>query len=124
MDPVIPTSRTTTTANTELVFFLRPRVVVFTTPQAATPRINYMNKVEPTLPDMSDLAPISPVAESLPVEPSKEEAAQINSTSLEKSKPAESSIEIQPLSSVVSSEPKNEVVGDPSVIVNYDVLGK
>jgi general secretion pathway protein D/MSHA biogenesis protein MshL len=120
MDPIIPTSRSTTTNNTELVFLLRPRVVVFTTQQVTTPRINDISKIEPTVTEMSDLAPITPPVEVKPVEVSKEETDKIVSSSSDQS----TSIEIQPLSSVVVPEQKKEVVGDPSVIVNYDVLGK
>lgn len=114
MDPIIPTSRSTTTANTELVFLLRPRVVVFTSQQTTNPRINYIGKTDAPDVDMSDLGNTSIAPPVSPVE----------TPSAEQSKSVESSIEIQPLSSVVSSEPKSENVGDPSVIVNYDVLGK
>ena len=54
------------------------------------------------------------------MEVSKEETDKNVSSSSDQS----TSIEIQPLSSVVAPEQKKEVVGDPSVIVNYDVLGK
>ena len=65
-NPFIPTSRSASTNNTELVFLLRPRVVVFTAPNAATP-----HKGDVALPDKSFTQPVPTehVAASIPAEP-------------------------------------------------------
>jgi Bacterial type II and III secretion system protein len=127
MDPIIPTSRSATTTNTELVFLMRPRVVVFTTSQTTSPRITPMSAVtippvSMVIPDSSPvIEPMSNVAPSTPVvEISKSEFEDMAPVSPNQSP----SIEIQPLSSVEAPKQSKVVAGDPSVIVNYDVLGQ
>jgi len=167
--PYIPTSRTVSSGNTELVFLMRPRVIVFTSPDATTPR-----KGDVALPDKSftqpvaettpEVAPIiEPVAENIQPAPTVQESSaktapemtteqmpedmmppvsatpapavqtkakvvQSDSVDIPVSKePSSSSIEIQPLSEVVGNNTvktnDKTTLKDPSVIVNYDVLG-
>lgn len=152
--PLIPTSRLVSSGNTELVFLLRPRVVVFTAADARTPR-----KGNVTLPDTSFTQPVSPVVseESIPpvtvVEemvpsapavtpvssplssdlkdmqpvtstPPATSAVAVEDIPAVADEPASSSIEIQSLSDVVNGQGNTEAAQkDPSVIVNYDVLG-
>ncbi len=145
-EPIIPTSRSASSTNSELVFLLRPRVIVFTSANANTPRKGAvaLPQTSFTQPEMStspdavapDVAPIAapvvvPVADSMadipapigePVVPvARAQAALSNS------------VEIQPLSVVAADKKVSQVevagakagaaTADPSVIVNYDVLG-
>jgi MSHA biogenesis protein MshL len=119
-NPTLPTSRSVSTGNTELVFLLRPRVVVFTSPTTTTPRVGQIDKV--VLPDqeMLRLAPLSMNVGELDSLDS-----EVESPPVLKEDNKSSSIEIQPLESVLSKQQtKKTELGDPSVIVNYDVLGK
>ncbi len=135
-NPTIPTSRSVSAGNTELVFLLRPRVVVFTSPTSTTPRIKSISKVALLDDGMSSLEPLSMSTKEIESEvlpkdvppPSlkREEAKPkfLERKTLELRSDEPSSIEIQPLSSVAPSQSKKDEVGDPSVIVNYDVLGQ
>lgn len=135
--PLIPTSRNVSSGNTELVFLLRPRVVVYTSPTSATPR-----KGDVTLPETSFTQPVAvptapaslpaPVAAPMPIEDDMApvtSAPQAAPTAVQTApavagEPTSSSIEIQPLSEVVNGQGKADgAQKDPSVIVNYDVLG-
>lgn len=116
-NPTLPTSRSVSTGNTELVFLLRPRVVVFTSPTTTTPRVGQIDKV--VLPDqeMLRLAPLSMNVGELD--------SEVESPPVLKEGNKSSSIEIQPLESVLPEQKTTKAeLGDPSVIVNYDVLGK
>lgn len=164
--PIIPTSRDVSSGNTELVFLLRPRVVVYTSPTSTTPRKGEV----PALPDTSFTQPVSPAAvvdetvtsppvvtpvaapsdvndmepvTSLPTPIAPPISAPSAPTPLTRTtqsvvppvananvapvagEPNSSSIEIQPLSDVVNGKEKTDedAKKDPSVIVNYDVLG-
>lgn len=159
--PFIPTSRTVSTGNTELVFLLRPRVIVFTPSDATTPR-----KGDVALPEQSFTQPVdtpvaaepamaepvvAPVAEPVASAPTQANDAVMAPTPTMPAQtmtakplaqnevltpmpvpdePASSSIEIQPLSEVVNGQSAGTSAGasggsqDPSVIVNYDVLGQ
>ncbi len=140
-EPFIPTSRTVQSGNTELVFLLRPRVVVFTSATSTSPR-----KGDVTLPDtsftqplpvpppvpalapmpMEDMPPVTSAPQSLPQPPvAQNDPVSVSTTSAPVAgEPTSSSIEIQPLSEVVNGQGSAEnPQKDPSVIVNYDVLG-
>lgn len=174
--PIIPTSRDVSSGNTELVFLLRPRVIVYTANKASTPV-----KGQATLPEQSFTHPIPPehVAATIPTEPTPVPIAQAVETPIPPAavvqqpvvdnmapvsappemtpapqamsqptpivppqtvstqnippvpgEPQSSSIEIQPLSEAVSGQANGQSTTtsadpqkDPSVIVNYDVLG-
>ncbi|OFW86984.1 MAG: hypothetical protein A3B66_01705 [Alphaproteobacteria bacterium RIFCSPHIGHO2_02_FULL_46_13] len=139
--PLIPTSRNVSSGNTELVFLLRPRVVVFTSPTSTTPR-----KGDVALPDTSFTQPMAAPAAPLPAPvvapmsmdddmapvtsapqqaaPTLSAPATIQTAPAVAGEPTSSSIEIQPLSEVVNGQGNTEgAQKDPSVIVNYDVLG-
>lgn len=138
-EPLFPTSRSAQSANTELVFLLRPRVIVFTAANAATPRKGNVALPDTsfTQPSASDVgteishsipAPVeavkpladitpSPLPEPAPMVPVKEPEPFTD-------EPASSSIEIQTLSSVVDEQANTTKAENPSVIVNYDVLGR
>lgn len=115
--PILPTSRSAATGNTELVFLLRPRVVVFTAPTADTPR----NGSVP-LPSQSFTQPSAgDISENV------EEEKYM--TKVDASVP--NSIEIQPLASILDENApaaSQENIGSesaaPTVIVNYDILDK
>jgi hypothetical protein len=80
-EPIIPTSRTARTDNVELVFLLRPRVVVFTngksqmpTPSAEFPQAGLKAEPLPTLNEPTTLpVPIAPMAS-----PVTEKTAQVS----------------------------------------------
>lgn len=130
--PFIPTSRTVQSGNTELVFLLRPRVVVFTPANATSPR-----KGDITLPEKSFTQPLSsattldetltaappvgaPIVDDMPPVMS----APTATVAPVAGDPTSSAIEIQPLSEAVNGQTSAEgPQKDPSVIVNYDVLG-
>lgn len=121
--PLIPTSRDVSSGNTELVFLLRPRVVVYTAPNANTPRKGDV----PTLPETSFTQPVSSAA---PVSAEMSDMEPVTSAPMSSANP--SAVEIQPLSDAVNTEvPQGQMIGntkgtskDPSVIVNYEVLGR
>ncbi len=171
-EPIIPTSRVAQSLNSELVFLLRPRVVVFTSAdgpglRAAPPAVaEIMSKPNPLIPLPSELpaaqpkkevrldpparpdAPVttppdsvdlSSVVEDVPapaIEAEELEAQpMVKETPLaEKSARSSSSVEVSPLfdaapkAQLPSSSPikakEKRASGDPSVIVNYDVLGQ
>lgn len=155
-EPLIPTSRSASSSNSELVFLLRPRVIVFTSADVRTPRkgsvaLPQTSFTQPSFPDVvNDVLPpvtaVQPLPMAAPVEPPVSAPVQAPATVLTpmpepvvaqpldvlpaaKAQPSASSVEIQPLSSVVRDGQKNSVVSDdavsdPSVIVNYDVLGQ
>ena len=124
MEPLIPTSRSTITANTELVFLLRPRVVVFTSPTVKTPRIAQIENAVIPPQEMIGLAPLSMNSTDIDnqVRPKIVPPPVVMPDSKRENK--SSSIEIQPLESVLPEQTARTEIGDPSVIVNYDVLGK
>jgi len=148
-DPLIPTSRSTLAANTELVFLLRPRVIVFTSKDINSPR-----KGSVALPDSSftqpmsneasavsshpvapitladtvveDDAPMPPIAKESIVAPAPATTPLVSAKEklvVNADEPASASIEIQPLSSVVPVAKQGVATDNPSVIVDYDVLG-
>lgn len=153
-EPIIPTSRSAASSNSELVFLLRPRVVVFTSANANTPKKGAvaLPQTSFTQPDAeTDItalapmpAPVAPVVE-LPVvapvvdvpapapvqiapAPVYQEPIAPLPVEQDSGKP---SLEIQPLSSVVPVQDNSGATGgsddkssEPSVIVNYDVLGR
>jgi type II secretory pathway component GspD/PulD (secretin) len=140
-EPLIPTSRSASSNNSELVFLLRPRVIVFTSADSRTPRkgnvaLPQTSFTQPTAPEVVNDVPPAPVAAVVPpaavLTPMPEPVADEKPSEdlpVVKS-PASSSIEIQPLSSVAPDAQKNQganmddgAVADPSVVVNYDVLG-
>lgn len=144
-EPIVPVSRSAQTSNTELVFLLRPRVVVFTSADLATPRRGTVSlpKTSFTQPEVqsevqsedqstqsSASASLPPVASAAPA-PKAPVSAQPDVEPLSRDTVPSSSIEIQPLSSAVSDVPSDvshgdqmKPLGDPSVIVNNDILGK
>ncbi len=68
-EPSLPLSRAAQASNTELVFLLRPRVVVFTSAQSGTPRkgqlpanINQTMVIQPNIPQMAPVAATSQAA--------------------------------------------------------------
>ncbi len=144
--PFIPTSRTVQSGNTELVFLLRPRVVVFTSADSTTPRKGDVSLPEKsftqpavidetiTTAPVSEPAPVpvsSPVSQDMsglePVTSAPVIQASQSTDSLPPiaGEPSSSSIEIQPLSEVVNGQTKaDNTQKDPAVIVNYDVLGR
>lgn len=178
--PNIPTGRSAKTSNTELVFLLRPRVVVFTSADENTPRKGAvaLPKASFTQPadvstgalsgDMKDdvmppvtavpaavsqplvseqpvvvkpavapaLPSVAPVTAPVPT-PAPVAAPVAMKKEMKADEPASTSIEIQPLSSVAPVEKTNVVksspapapakvaaTADPSVIVDYNVLGR
>ncbi len=176
-EPIIPTSRVTQSLNSELVFLLRPRVVVFTSADgpglhAAPPTVEeVISKPNPLVPLPSELPveqpkedvrsnpptrPDAPVTTSpelssdsidLPsvnkeVPPPPIEAEELDAQPMvkesplteESSEPSSSSVDISPLSEAApkaqlpSSSPiegkEKRASGKPSVIVNYDMLGR
>ena len=146
-EPVIPTSRSASSNNSELVFLLRPRVIVFTSANANSPKKGAVALPETsfTQPDMSSapdaLPPVqTPVEPVVPVVPPVAEVLPPVADPLPLAPmPAnqdvgnDASLEIQPLSSVVPLQAdtqnngnlkKDDQKSDPSVIVNYDVLGR
>jgi hypothetical protein len=129
-EPILPTSRSAQSSNTELVFLLRPKVIIFTAPDASTPRQGSLpqlanidsNLVGAPMPTMIDSAPkVQAIKEDIAVEPLTPELNQTPSPITEEL--AKPSLEIQPLSSVVTPQTSQEK-GNPSVIVNYEVLGR
>jgi len=154
-EPFIPTNRSTSVGNTELVFLMRPRVVVFTTPNSATPRKGGVPLPQEsfTKPSSFDTSPfdtgavdMSVMEEKLNIQPdvlpppvpavedkiypetsSKEDVKNnmVQSKSLDSQQTDLPSIEIQPLRDVVPEKSDvQKASGEPSVIVNYDVLGR
>lgn len=172
-EPIIPTSRVAQSLNSELVFLLRPRVVVFTSAdgpglRAAPPAVaEIMSKPNPLVPLPSELpaeqpkkevrinpparpdAPVTTPPDSVDLSSSVVEdvsAPAIEAEELEaqpmvketpfaqKPQRSLSSVEISPLfdaapkAQLPSSSPikakEKKASGDPSVIVNYDVLGQ
>lgn len=136
-EPLFPTSRSAITANTELVFLLRPRVIVFTSQGATTPRnggvalpqTSFTQPTTPIVPATESMASAeaSPVPAYILPEPEQNIVSapvvpQVVPESV--GEPASNSIEIQPLDSVVADTKKSDVTENPSVIVNYDVLGR
>ncbi len=154
--PIIPTSRSATTTNSEIVFLMKPRVIVFTTADSDTPRKGIPPNVQPIgsiMPEPSPAAvPILPLAAPVtsdvtqstytpgyttpygqnvpPIQESVVNEVAVQSTAL-----AAPTIEVQPLQDVVPESYKKDTsaatpsaegasVGGPSVIVNYDVLGR
>lgn len=127
-EPILPVSRTAQTANTELVFLLRPRVVVFTTADVNTVRKGAVAQTPSDVPASletdvynpemsSSVAPpvaapvVAPAAVSEPMpltEPAPSAAKTVEGKPA--SAMAPSSLEIQPLAAVVdqSVAPKTE----------------
>ena len=170
--PLIPTSRSAQTSNSELVFLLKPRVIVFTAPNEDSPRRG--TPVAPTdisaiVPEMApeslpivpmtvppvpnaweERAIAAPTQEAAPMAVPAQEAApvgepdheahhipELESAPVTETVPQDSAVEIQPLPEVVpqsykaDAAPANQEadvaappVSSPSVIVNYDVLGR
>ncbi|MDY0030001.1 MAG: type II and III secretion system family protein [Pseudobdellovibrionaceae bacterium] len=165
-EPSLPFSRAAQAHNTELVFLMRPRVVVFTAEQRATPRkgqerVSYIMPPQMQIPVSGPPVAPMPIAStpessyvpapelpsnpvsvvSKPVvdsEPSPEFNEVITQTTMEERKnvpeqvvgepvavramdsaPSAPSVEVNMPDSV-----ENEGKSDPSVIVNYDVLGQ
>jgi len=162
-EPSLPFSRSAQAHNTELVFLMRPRVVVFTSEQATTPRkgqerVSYImppqmqNMVaapvtpmpmasvpEPAPAPELPSNPVSVVSEPVaPQEPSPEFNEVITQTTMDErsavpeptvqepvavktmeNEPSTPSVEVNMPESVASEGKSN-----PSVIVNYDVLGQ
>ncbi len=130
--------------NTELVFLLHPRVIVFTAADARTPRNGEVGSGSPAV--SSPVAPkidssmridnnkggqgnSHPDSHHAAIPPSREadmvaKMPAVMGDETDTLSPVSSSIEIQPLPEVTTGH-KNatELEKDPSVIVNYDVLG-
>lgn len=172
-EPIIPTSRVTQSLNSELVFLLRPRVVVFTAADgpglhAAPPAVaEIMSKPNPLIPLPSEL-PVAEPKKTVRADPPARPDATVTTTPepsdspdlssvedgpiptietekleaqpmvkeaplTEKPAQSSSSVEVSPLfdaapqAQLPSSSPvkakEKKASGDPSVIVNYDVLG-
>lgn len=143
-EPIIPSSRSASSSNSELVFLLRPRVIVFTSANANTPKKGAvaLPQTSFTQPDMMSApdvvsnfapSPVAPVAAPVaaPVVADIPEPIGLPTVVTPALTP-ETSVEIQPLPTVVplNDEPQDVVVtnkaggvNDPSVTVNYDVLG-
>lgn len=169
--PIIPTSRSAKTDNSELVFLLKPRVIVFTTADSNTPRKGIAPNIQPMasiLPDpspaavpalplesnvtTSDYTPaVAPVAESVVSDDMSNDVNSAAPTPMPASAPAPEpvsvvapaptvaptapAIEVQPLHEAVPESYKQQTstqqspatdtpAEGPSVIVNYDVLGR
>lgn len=144
-EPILPISRSAQTSNSELVFLVRPRVIVFTSEGMATPRVPVASAqapvgaaaaVTPHMPTASDFDPAypltpmpadvpapmpapvpAPAPEPVVMAPAPVQAAPIEETP---------SVTITPLSDVTGQPdaPKPpSATSDPSVIIDYNVLG-
>lgn len=139
--PFIPTSKTTQTSNTELVFLLKPRVVVFTTkddaphsgpPLAAKPLAAVLP--EPNIEAMPPIVMTPSVSTLAGTDSELFVGAPVDSSSPLNQGPLTpapdldtSSVDIAPLAEAVPLKEEVKVntkkASDPSIIVNYDVLG-
>ena len=136
--PIIPISRSATTANSELVFLVRPRVVVFTSEGMKTPRVPVASAqapvggsdvLTPHMPVASDSGPgypLTPMPASLPpavpAEPVFMAPAPVQAAPIEETP----SVTITPLSDVTGQPDPvkpDSATSDPSVIIDYNVLG-
>lgn len=138
-NPLIPTSRSVSSGNTELVFLLHPRVIVFTAADARTPRNGDTASVSspasktlsksdrdssPSIPSPVLSPVVSPSREADMVAKMPAATAPVLADETDALSPVSSSIEIQPLPEVTTGHTNAaDLEKDPSVIVNYDVLG-
>ena len=143
-EPFIPMSRSARTANSELVFLLRPRVIVFTSdgaaprPGAEAPRVLPMKapvaEIKPLVelgegqplmplpapvaprPEPVAPAPLTPMAAPAPV---IKQPVPVEMTPLAAPQPS-----VAPVVPVTPPAPKKAVsaTADPSVIIDYNVL--
>ncbi len=130
-EPIIPISRSATTSNSELVFLVRPRVIVFTSEGMATPRLGVVGaqppvggpaSVTPQMPTSSDSDPAYPLTPMPVPEPVVMAPAPVQMAPIEEA-PA---VTITPLADVTGkpeAEKPNSATSDPSVIIDYNVLG-
>ncbi|OIN86300.1 MAG: hypothetical protein AUJ12_06585 [Alphaproteobacteria bacterium CG1_02_46_17] len=129
-EPSIPLSRAAQASNTELVFLLRPRVVVFTSEQMGTPRkgnyptnINQTMVIQPNIPQLTPIvapvvqeptpSPVSAVAPELPENP----VSVVDATSINDQSPVVQSVAVEPVNptfnQVVSNELEEEISSEP-----------
>lgn len=144
-EPILPISRSAQTSNSELVFLVRPRVIVFTSEGMATPRVpvaaaqapvGAAAAVTPHMPTASDsdpAYPLTPMPADVPApmpapvpapapEPVVMAPAPVQAAPIEETP----SVTITPLSDVTGKPdaPKPpSATSDPSVIIDYNVLG-
>ena len=134
-EPILPISRSSQTSNSELVFLVRPRVIVFTSEGVATPRIPVASAQAPVggaaavtphmqTPSDSDPAyPLTPMPAPVAPAPVAMAPAPVQAAPIEEEVP---SVTITPLSDVTGQPeaPKPpSATSDPSVIIDYNVLG-
>jgi hypothetical protein len=162
-EPILPFTRTVETNNTELVFLMRPRVVVFTSPNGAQPAgavpssmtaVPGFPSVLSGITDSGDAAlrQVVDTTQYVPVSQAEPVAQPAGQAIVSEPLPVVSSdannVDLQPMVSEAVSEAVSEQVSeseaappavvpptvtatptappatsDPSVIVNYDVLG-
>lgn len=139
----VPVSRSSKTSNSELVFLLKPRVIVFTANDGAA-----LRNGPPEAPVNINTVATEPVAATLPpvsiatpdIKPDTWKSTAVENTGVKYPPATPPAVEVQPLlesvpQSLAGAKGSKELmnlgggdsakqVEDPSVIVNYDVLKK
>ncbi len=124
--PIIPTSRSGTTSNSELVFLIRPRVIVFTTDSS---RAGAMTAAPAAAPVQAPLTPLPPADVPAPLSMNNSMPAPVQAEPIVASvTPPAPAVEIQPYVPpapdpvpVEAAKPAS-ASADPSVIIDYNML--